>query len=109
MTDGTIFNEQITASSNFPDYESWQARLGNTRSWYAKPQYPVLPWIQVEFVNITVITGIQVQGGSYWDENEQYDNWVETLQVQYEKDNGVPSYIMNGNETKVGVSLSQIR
>ena len=104
MEDKTIAKWQITASSHFRNYEPWQARLRSGRSWATKTQSPSSPWIQVQFMNSVVITGMQTQGGEYWNES-RYDNWVKTLHVEYEKDHTGWSYIMDGNEKMVGVSL----
>ena len=102
MEDRTIADSQITASSYFEEYyEPWQARLHNTRSWSTKTQNPSSPWIQVLFLNIVVITGIQTQGGGNMNKY-----WVETLYVEYE-DNLVLRYIMDGRKEMVCFSLSE--
>ena len=99
MEDETITNEQIYASSYFSNYDPWQARLGNTRSWITETQNPSSPWIQVQLQNIVVITGIQTQGGGYMN-----PYWVETLHVKYE-DYQVWCYIMDGEKEMVCISF----
>ena len=106
MESKTIANRQITASSFiYPNYDPWRARLRNTRSWATGTQTPSSPWIQVQFLNIVVITGIQTQGGVYWDTETYYVNWVETLHVEY-GDDSAWRYIMDGEKEMVCVSLS---
>ena len=100
MEDKTIAGWQITASSNYNAYDPWRARLRDTRSWATATQNPSSPWIQVEFVNITIITGIQTQGEGL------RLGWVETLHVAYEE-NSAWCYIMDGEKEMVCVSLSE--
>ena len=106
MKDGTIADSQITASSNYRNYGPWRGRLGNTRSWATKTENASSPWIQVKFLNVVVITGVQTQGGYYWNQKTYYENWVETLHVQYE-DYPDWRYIMDGEKEMVCVSLSE--
>ena len=107
MEDRTLAAWQITASSHLYGFEPWRARLRGTRSWAAETQNPSSLWIQVEFMNIVVITGIQTQGGGYyWHNGTYFMNWVETLHVQYE-DQPVWRYIMDGGREMVCVSLSE--
>ena len=116
MADGTIVNEQITASSQFlaeplqtlkgtveRTYEPWRARLGNIRSWATATQYPTSPWIQVDFIDSVAVTGIQIQGGNYTDPYGYYINWIKTFQVQYGDGDTEPTFIMDGDQAMVSI------
>ena len=105
MADGTVTNEQITASSQRRGFEPWRARLGNTRSWTPATQNPTSPWIQVDLNDKVVITGIQTQGGSFISSGQTYNIWVKTLRVQY-GDNDKDLYnIMDGDQVMVSIVM----
>ncbi|XP_035677232.1 uncharacterized protein LOC118416254 [Branchiostoma floridae] len=61
MASGYIEDSQISASTEKTGYESYKGRLNGPRAWQ-----PVLAdtnqWLQVNFNNRTIITGIQTQG-----------------------------------------------
>ena len=103
MADGTVTNEQITASSQRQGFEPWRARLGNTQSWTAATQDPTSPWIQVDLNDIVVVIGIQTQGGHFTSSGLSYYIWVDTLQVQYGNEDTDLTYIMEGDQAMVGV------
>ena len=110
MADGTIANEQITASSYFhiePDrtFEPWRARLGNIRSWATETQDPSSPWIQVNFNDTVVVTGIQTQGDDYTDQIGYHVNWIETFQVQYGYADTDLTFIMDGDQVMVSTPI----
>ncbi|XP_072043973.1 uncharacterized protein [Amphiura filiformis] len=107
MEDGTIADDQITASSNHSvansdtlNFEPWRARPSGSLYW--RPHENTLDmlqdqWIQVDFLEPVIITGIQTQG------NDQSDitirRWISKLQVQTGNSVDTLTYITNLNST----------
>ena len=90
MVDGSITNDQITASSYYADDGPWAGRLNNNGQWSAKYEDRTR-WIQVKFSSAVTITAIQTQGGVYW---------VKELQIQTGDSEDSLSYVMDEmNET----------
>ncbi|XP_038045398.1 lactadherin-like [Patiria miniata] len=90
MEDGTIPDNRITASSTYASYHAWEGRLNNAKAWTSTGT-DANPWIEVELVDSTVVTGIITQGDSIgW--------YVKQFQVAYQK---LPSsyyeHITDGN------------
>ncbi|XP_072051539.1 EGF-like repeat and discoidin I-like domain-containing protein 3 [Amphiura filiformis] len=95
-----IQDEQITAS----DYDSGpgnapeEGRLNNRDLfWATSVGNPTDPWIQVDFQENVIITGIQTQGSS----SSSWNDWVKRLQVQSGDSEESLTYIadVNGPET----------
>ena len=95
MADGSIKNDQITASSRFLGYDPWEGRLYNDNNWSASTPSPSNPWIQVDLLSINILTKIRTQG------NPNLNHWVTELQILTGESLGLLSYIMNGNTPMV--------
>ncbi|XP_038073385.1 lactadherin-like [Patiria miniata] len=68
MEDGTIRDDRITASSILSNtYPAREARLNNDNGWAASSG-DANPWIEVDLVQSTVVTGVTTQGtpGGSW-------------------------------------------
>ena len=63
MENGKISDQSITASSHYPSFPPWKARLrsGISKGWYAMPHDPS-PWIQVDLGEATWLEGVATQG-----------------------------------------------
>ena len=61
MEDYTIYDSQITSSSNYQGYPAWKGRLNGDSCWaYSQKNSDI--WFQVDFVFVVTITAIQTQG-----------------------------------------------
>ncbi|XP_078579734.1 lymphocyte antigen 75-like isoform X1 [Branchiostoma floridae x Branchiostoma japonicum] len=86
MENGDIHDSQLAASGSW-NYQHGpeRARLhqgqggGGAGAWCAATNDPN-QWIEVDLLNPTSVTGIQTQGRA------DYDQWVETFQIQYSDD-----------------------
>ncbi|XP_072043967.1 uncharacterized protein [Amphiura filiformis] len=98
MEDGTIQDDQITASSYYTNgktnYYPWKARLNGNSYW--RPPASMLHdlWIQVDFVETVVIKGLESQGSGL------ASRWIKNLQVQIKNSGSTWKYIMSsiGNQ-----------
>ena len=97
MEDGSITNEQITASS-YHKYVPWKGRLNNANGFWIADIYDDTPWIQVAFSSAFTITAIQTQGPALG-----YEFWVEELQIQTGESERSLSYIMNKGVKAVSI------
>ncbi|CAH1265972.1 EDIL3 [Branchiostoma lanceolatum] len=61
MANGDIDDNQISASSEVAGYEAYKGRLNGPRAWEANVS-DSNQWLQVNFNNRIIITGIQTQG-----------------------------------------------
>ncbi|XP_053562480.1 coagulation factor V [Bombina bombina] len=85
LMSGLIPDNQISASSNVDAWEPRLARLhngGSYNAWSAEMTKTALPWIQVDFENQVLITGIQTQGASKY--LKQY--YITEFFIAYSKD-----------------------
>ena len=91
MQDGTIADDQITASSVDTQWQSadpdkccspWFARLNQDTRWQPNRNITgtARRWIKIDLRNRKMVTGIMTQG---WG-----DAWVESVSVQYENPAG---------------------
>ena len=91
MENGDITNNQITASSFYSEYFPWRGRLNNASCWVASKGYPAKPWIQVDLLHLTVVTGIITQG------SEAFNVRATSLQIQYgDSENSLVFILENG-------------
>ena len=73
MENGEILNDQITASSHYVAFPPSNGRLnliasfGSQGGWSAETE-DYNQWLQVDFQQSTIITGISTQGLQNWDE-----------------------------------------
>ncbi|XP_072043964.1 uncharacterized protein [Amphiura filiformis] len=98
MEDGTITDDQITASSyqiacDLKLYP-WKARPSIRKYW--RPHEDTLdmlqvPWIQVDFLETVIITGIQTQGS----DSSSHKRWISKLHVQTGNSVDTLTYIMD--------------
>ena len=98
MEDGSITDDQITASSYYAeDYEPWAGRLNNPNGQWSADIEDWTPWIQVKFSSAVTITAIQTQGSptSNW--------WAKELQIQTGDSEDNLSYIMDGEKKTVSI------
>ncbi|RMX49764.1 hypothetical protein pdam_00019767 [Pocillopora damicornis] len=93
MENGTITNASITASSYYPQYPPWSARLraGTEKGWYALPN-DLSPWIQVDLGKPRWLKGLATQG-------KRFTVFVKTYKVAYSLD-AVSWRIYHGNGTR---------
>ena len=77
MKDGSINDEQLTASSSWYHYTPDEGRLDNLYYHWESDYYgnDRNPWIQIDLGYSTKISGIITQGGQF--------EWVTTLKVSY--------------------------
>ena len=94
MEDGSITDDQITASSYYGDNEPGAGRLNNDGQWSAKYEDST-GWIQVKFSSAVTITAIQTQGSVAY--------WVKELQIQTGDSEDSLSYIMDGKNETVSI------
>ena len=92
MENGTIFNEQITASSEFPAlyHEAFYGRLHHKPplpdtggAWFARTN-DKNQWLQVDLLSnqYTTVTGVASQGRH----GIGYEQWVTRYKLQYSSD-----------------------
>ncbi|XP_038060400.1 lactadherin-like [Patiria miniata] len=78
MEDGTIHDDRFTASSSYTHFPVSQARLNNNGGWLAY-RSDANPWIEVDLVEPTVVSGVITQG-------HHNQNWhVKKYKVAYKK------------------------
>ena len=90
-----IPDSSLTTSSRYShDFRASQGRLYQQGSWAAETDVAE-QWFQVDFVNWTRVTGVAIQGSSYW-------YWVTKFKLFYSYD-GVffSDYREDGDNTKV--------
>ena len=82
MEDGSITNDQITASSFNTRYDRypWNGRLNKVEGFWSTSVSSPPPWIQVVFLSAVTFTALQVQGGT--DEDGDWSAWVTRIQIQ---------------------------
>ena len=100
MESGDISNDQITASSFYSGQgglEPWKGRLNNDHYWATASENPPEPWIQVDLLQSTMVTGIITQGSASLD----YQEWVKELRVQYGDSEDTLVYILEDGQPKV--------
>ena len=98
MQSGDIGNNQITASSfhSSPPHQEWEGRLNNDNYWATKKSNSTNPWIQVDMLRLTIVTGIITQGRGFGPQ------WVTSLQIQYGDSEDTLVYILENGNPKVG-------
>ena len=104
MKSRNISNEQITASSFWQSWgvfgilwlQPWKGRLDNDANWATAERNTSDPWIQVDLLQPTLVTGIMTQGSALYKHI-----WVTYLQVQYGDSIDSLVYITETNQTKV--------
>lgn len=97
MENGKISNQSITASSYYPQYLPWSARLrtGTEKGWYALPNDVPSPWIQVDLGKPIWLKGVATQG-------KRFTIFVKTYKLGYSLDKVTWSiYRGNGQTDKV--------
>ena len=105
MEDGSITNDQITASTFFEQFEPWDGRLNNPDGEWSTCKGDSTPWIQVKFSSAVNITAIQTQGSSV-----STTQWVSELQIQTGDTEDSLSYInVRNNESAVYVSIPYLK
>ena len=89
MEDGSITDDQITASSYDGDNEPWAGRKENPNGQWSADWKDYTPWIQVKFSSAVTITAIQIQGSpiNRW--------WVRELQIQTGDSEDSLTYVMD--------------
>ena len=109
MQDGTISDGQISASSERSLYfgpENARLNFGGTSmrvgAWVARKR-DRNQWLQVDFGNETIVTGIDTQGRKFCGECHDF---VKNYTVSYSQDSATfHQYKENGNYTKVENSV----
>ena len=71
-----MLNSSITASTAWPGYPSYKARLNANAGWFAAKQSPN-QWLQVDFGSVTQLTAISTQGYYYGN------SWVKSYTLSY--------------------------
>ncbi|XP_038060617.1 lactadherin-like [Patiria miniata] len=89
MEDGTIQDERITASSSYYCCSASEARLNHDNGWIAESD-DANPWIEVDLVESTVVSGVITQG--YRD-----TLYVKKYMVAYKKQPSSDYEHVNGN------------
>ena len=82
LEDGSIGDDQITSSSrygNSDDRAPWNARLNNEATFWAAAnnRRTGYHWLQIDFVNDTIIKGIRTQGSL-----PAQGQWVRSLEIE---------------------------
>ena len=98
MESGDISDDQITASSFYAGQgglRPWKGRLNNDDYWATASENPPDPWIQVNLMQPTMVTGIITQG------SVAYQEWVKELRVQYGDSEDRLMYILEDSQPKV--------
>ena len=105
MESSTIKNRKITASSFYRDsrygvnLKPENARLHNDEYWAAAKGDLTDPWIQVDLMHTTIVTGIITQGSR--DYYEYFDEWITHLQIEYGDSEDSLVYILENGQKKV--------
>lgn len=90
MANGDISDSQISASSVSKSSFPWKGRLNNGQDGYWGALWnDTDPWIQVDLLNLTTVTGIITQG------------YVAHLQIQYGDSGDKLAYISENDKPKV--------
>ena len=102
MENRQIGDSQITSSSIYTTtfsrtYDAWKGRLNNDMYWSTKLKQPSNPWIQVDLLQQTIITGIITQGGR----SILHKDWVTALQIQYGESEDTLENILENGRIKV--------
>ena len=107
MEDNIIADDQITASSVWPDNEydhgASNARLnrpyqaGTTGAWSAATN-DLNQWIQVDFMTPTWVAGVMIQG------RESLAQWVTEFKVEYSSDGQNWMYVKSNEDHEEKVS-----
>ncbi len=97
MEDGRITDDQITASSQWGNVGTLSPRLarlnrlaqsGTGGAWCSNGN-SANQWIQVNLGNITMVTGVMLQG------RQDYGQWVTEYKVQYGNDGENWNYVLD--------------
>ena len=101
MESGDIKDGQINASSFYTDQGglyAWKGRFNNTDYWATSDENPTDPWIQVDLLRDTLVTGIITQGSAHSEEE-----WITDLQIQYGDSVETLLYILEDGKPKVSI------
>ena len=98
LENNEIPDSSITASSEHSNYRASQGRLYQQRHWVAYTN-GAEQWFQVDFVNLTKVTGVAIQGNGYYNYRRE---WVTKFKLAYSYD-GVffSGYKEDGDNAKV--------
>ncbi|XP_072015031.1 uncharacterized protein [Amphiura filiformis] len=101
LEDGSVTDNQFTASSVYADLSPYKGRLNNARFWAASSGS--LPcWLQVDFLTPVVITGIKTQGAG------TVGQWIKTFQVKYGTDvNALKDYTLSNVVVTLNANTDQ--
>ena len=102
MENTDIKDDQITASSYYTGsggLQAWKGRLNNDDYWATASGKPKDPWIQVDLLHSTVVTGVITQGSAH-----SYQEWVTDLQIQYGDSEDSLMYVLENGQPKVSIS-----
>ena len=97
-----IGNEQITASSFYDNHEAFKGRLHNDENWAIELENSTDPWIQLDLLQQTLVTGIITQGSANREE------WVTELQIQYGDSKDMLFHILE-NDASGGPKVSTLK
>ena len=101
MESGQISGDSITASSQLsPRYAPQYASLHFSKGAWMPQRMDRIQWLQVDFGNITQITGISIQG------HYSVPYWVKTYSVRYSNDGLNYEVYQSGQKTKVKSQIS---
>ena len=101
MESRDVSDSQITASSFYNGQGglyAWKGRLNNNDYWATSRKQPTDPWIQVDILRYTVVTGIITQGSAHVQQE-----WVTDLQILYGNSEDLLMYILENGQPKVGI------
>ena len=93
---GYIADAQISGSGHTYQYYPSEARLHNSNSFWSANVEDEIIWLQIDFLELVGITGIQTQGAS-----TTIAQWVKTLQIHIGNDVNSISPIMEGSDPMV--------
>ena len=95
MEGGDITDAQISSSGQNYEYYPWKARLHNDNGfWSAEVKDEI--WLQIDFLELVGITGIQTQGAS-----PKVAQWVKSLQIHTGHNADSITPVMNGSVAMV--------
>ncbi|XP_038060228.1 EGF-like repeat and discoidin I-like domain-containing protein 3 [Patiria miniata] len=90
MEDGTIQGDRITASGSYTCCRAYYGRLNHDKGWTTSSG-EANPWIEVDLVQSTVVTGVTTQG-------DGSDSFVTAYKVAYKKQpSSDREHVMDGN------------